>query len=142
MTAALYRRAAEDIDALIVAWLAPLGRAAVERRPNDPLPFRRVQHITGTESVDMEIADPVVSVHTLCARSGGLAAAKDTARDTHRRMLELAVYTDLIALSDRDAAVDYVNVFQSPIFTPYEDEQIYQVSGRYQIGLTYVQVSS
>lgn len=141
MTDELFERAPDDVEELIVEWLSPLGPAFVVRRPGDTLPFRRVAHIAGYENPQLELAEAVVSVHTLCRKADGWRAAKDEAADTHRRMLELAKNLDTIELFDRDADVDYVTVFQSPIWTPYEDDQIVQKTGRYAIGLSYVPVA-
>ncbi len=139
MTAELLSWCAEDAEELIVAWLAPLRRAGTARQADDPLPFTLVRHIAGTEDADLEIASPVVSVHTLCDKASGWAAAKTEATKTHRRMLLLARYRDTITLSDgRYGAVDYVTVTETPIWVAYESTQILRKVGRYQIGLSYV----
>lgn len=137
--------AAEDVEELVVAWLTPLGRTSVTRKTGDTLPFRLVTHIAGSEDPDMELASPIVSVHTLCERNTdgvpdtGWESARDEAKLTHRRMLELGRYRDTIALSDgREAAIDFLTVTESPRWEPFGDEQILRKVGRYQIGLSYV----
>jgi hypothetical protein len=130
---------ATDAEELVVAWLAPLRRSGSARQAGDPLPFTLVNMITGTEDECLGLADPVVSVHTLCAKGLGWGAAKDEAQLTHRAMLELARYRDTITLNGGVLAeVDYINVFQSPIWVTYEDTQILRKVGRYTIGLSYV----
>lgn len=139
MTVEVFDRANQDAEELIIAWLAPLGRTSVERRSGDELPFRLVTHVAGDENLDLEIGAAVVSVHTLCARSGGRVAARDEAALTHRRMIELGKYLDTINLADgTDTSVDYVQVFQPPLWVPYGDDQILRKVGRYRIGLSYV----
>ena len=137
--AALFADYAEDAEELMAAWLAPLRRSGSARQIGDPLPFTLITAITGTEDPDLEIADPVVSIHTLCDKALGWGAAKDEAQKTSRRMHELARYRDTITLNGgRAAEVDYVTVFQSPIWVPYEDTQILRKVGRYTLGLSYV----
>jgi hypothetical protein len=139
----LFPSQAEDTEELLAAWMAPLRRSGAARQTGDPLPFTLITCITGTEDPDLETADPVVSVHTLCNRALGWGAAKDEAALTHRRMLELARYRDTITLNGgRLAEVDYVHVFQHPIWVTYEDTQILRKVGRYTIGLSYVPVPS
>lgn len=129
---------AEDAEELVIAWLTPLG-ATGSARQADTLPFRLVRHITGIEDADLGLADPVVSVHTLCSKALGWDAAKVEANKTHRRMLYLARYRDPITMSDaREAAVDYVTVTETPIWVGFENTTILRKVGRYQIGLTYV----
>ncbi len=142
MTADLLDFAAEDAEELIVAWMAPLRSAASARQVGDPLPFTLITHVTGTENEDLGLADPVVSVHTLCDKALGWAAAKDEAKTTHRRMLELSRHDPVITLNGRYASVDYVQVFQSPIWVPFENAQILRKVGRYKLGLSYVPAAS
>lgn len=134
--------AAEDVEELMVAWLATLGRTAIERRANDPLPFRMVRRVAGGENVD-EFADyPVVSVHTFAARTDPVAA-RDEAKATHDRMLLLGLDpSQNIELSDgRLANVDYLEVVEAPIWVYFADNVLRKV-GRYQIGLSYVTAAS
>jgi len=139
MTADLLFECAEDAEELIIAWMAPLRRSGSARETGDPLPFTIVTQVTGPELPDLGLADPVVSVHTLCDKALGWGAAKNEAKRTHRRMLQLARYGDPITLNGgRQASVDYVTVFESPIWVLYEDTQILRKVGRYTIGLSYV----
>lgn len=143
MSVELLDYAAPDAEVVAIAWLSPLRRSAATRQTGDPLPFTLVTHIAGTEDADLGLADPVVSVHTLCDKSLGWAAAKDEANKTHRRMLLLARYQEPITLPDNSlAGVDYVKVFQSPIWVPYENTQILRKVGRYTLGLSYVPAGS
>lgn len=131
-----------DLEEIIVAWLQPLRYTAIARQVDDPLPMALVTEVTGDEDDIIGIADPVVSVHTLCDRTLGYAAAKNEARNTHRRMLLLGRYLDAITLKDgRQAGVDYVSVFQRPRWVPYEDTQVLRKVGRYACGLSYVSAS-
>jgi len=128
---------ADDVEAVVVAWLTALRRSAAFRRPGDPLPFTLVHHVTGTESIDESTADAVVSVHTLCDKAAGESAAADECQLTHRRMLLLARELDPITLPDgRMVSVDYVTVEEPPIWEPYSDTILRKVA-RYRIGATY-----
>ena len=142
-TPALSADVAADAEELIVAWMQPLRRSGTARQTGDPLPFTLVTQITGTEDIDLEIADPVVSVHTLCSKTLGDGAAKTESQTTHRRMIELGRYRDDIIINGGQVInVDYVAVFQQQIWVTYEDTQILRKVGRYIIGLSYVPVPS
>ena len=141
MTAALLEWAANDAEALMVAWLNPLPgfRVAAARVAGDPLPFILVTHITGREDADIGLSDPVVSVHTLCDKSLGYDNAKITADTVHRRMLQLCRHQDAIELPNLLwANVDYCQVEETPIWVPFEDNRILRKVGRYKFGLSYV----
>ena len=126
----------DDVEEIIVSWLAGLRDTAKTRRAGDPLPFTLVTHIAGSEDECLSTADPVVSVHTLCDKAGGESAAAIEANKTHRRMLLLARYLEDVELSDgRFATIDYVSVFESPRWIDYGDDQILRKVGRYTIGI-------
>jgi len=144
MTAELNDYRPNDIEEMVVAWLTPLTRAGVSRDIGDPLPFIMVRHLTGAENIEQQTGDPVVSVHTLCARDLGWGAAKRQAAQTHDRMTLWGRYHDTVILPSThvEAAVDYVRVFESPIWVVYSDLQILRKVGRYQIGLSYVNATT
>jgi hypothetical protein len=142
VTIELLDSAAEDAEEVLVAWLQPLRATAVQRETGDPLPFTIVTQVAGTEDVDLEIADPIVSVHILVDKALGWDNAKEEKKLTERRMSELARWQDYITMSDgRVANVDYVTVVEPQHKQPYEDTQIIRYVGRYQIGLSYVPVT-
>lgn len=128
-----------DVEAIVVAWLSQLRRTAVTRAAGDELPFTLVRHVAGTERLGEGTADPVVSVHTLCDRSLGEAAAAAEAAATHDHMRKLGRTFDwtITLPDDTEVSVDYVIVDESPIWEFYSD-QILRKVGRYQIGVTYV----
>jgi hypothetical protein len=138
MTVELDGYYANDIEEVVVAWLTPLLRAGVARELDDPLPFALIHHVAGPENIEKQTADPVVSVHTLCDRSLGYGAAMRIAAQVHRRMTLWGRYHDPITLtSGLEADIDYVNVFEAPVWQVFEDIQILRKVGRYQIGLSY-----
>lgn len=142
MPAVLLGEAPDDIEEALVSWLTPVNRTAISRRTDDPLPFILVRHLDGFEKVDEGIADHIVSIRTLCARSGGEVAARDESQRTHRAMLELARYLDEVSLSGgRIATIDYVKVTESPRWEEFADDQILCKRARYQIGLSYCAVT-
>jgi hypothetical protein len=134
----LLDEAPDDIEEALVSWLTPVNRAAISRRTGDPLPFILIRHLDGSEKVDEGIADHIVTIRTLCARSGGEVAARNESLRTHRAMLELARYLPEVSLSGgRIATIDYLKVTESPRWMAYEDDQILCKLARYQIGLSY-----
>lgn len=138
MTVPLFGYAPEDAQTLVVAHLRPLRRTDIERKPGDPLPFTLVNTVPGTETVQGGIAEAVVSVHTLCDKGLGAAAARDECDKTHRRMLYLLTDPH-ITIGARAAAVLYIEVppGQSPSWQYYSDN-ILQKVGTYRIGLPYL----
>lgn len=132
----VYPYGPDDVEAVVVAWLTPLRRTAITRAAGDELPFTLVRCVAGSE--ELFFADPVVSVHTLCDRASGEAAAAAEAQSTHQRMLQLKNTIDwtIVLPNGREAAVDYVTVTESPRWEQYSD-QILRKVGRYEIGLTY-----
>jgi hypothetical protein len=141
MPVELLDQAADDVEEVIIAWLQPLRRASNTRRAGDELPFTLVNHITGTESVDLSWTDELVSIHTLCDKNLGTNAAKVEGQRTHRRMTLQARYLEDVVLSDgRIASIDWVKVSETPRFAPYADDQILQIISRYQVGLSYTEV--
>jgi hypothetical protein len=143
MTVELNDYHANDIEEMVVAWLTPLCRAGVAREVGDPLPFLLVRHITGAENIEKQTADPIVSVHTLCDKNTGWAAAKRQAAKTHDRMTLWGRYHDTVTLpsTGATAVIDYVQVFEAPIWQVYADVSILRKVGRYQIGLSYINVA-
>jgi hypothetical protein len=142
VTVSLNEDMADDAEEVVIAWMAPLRRSATVRDPlNDPLPFTLITHIGGGEIEEESIAEPILSIHTLCDKQLGWSAAKEQCRLTHRRMLWLARHLENIPLTDgRIAGVDYVETLELPRWEPYGDDQILQKIGRYQIGFTFVAV--
>ena len=137
-TPPLFNYAPEDIETALVAHLTSLRRCGFARAAGDPLPFTLVNHITGTESAGEGVADPVVSIHTLCDKALGAPAARDEATKTHRRMLALMV-DPTITIGARTIAVQYIEVVEQPRWEYYSDAILRKV-GRYRIGLPYVAV--
>lgn len=135
----LYDQAPDDAEEVIIAWLKPLGRTAINRKTNDPLPFRVVRRVAGDEDEIQFSDNPVVSVHTFGASE---QQTKDETRLTHRRMLLLArnPLEDIVLPGGRIANVEYLNVFESPTWSDYGDDNIFRKVARYQFGLSFVAV--
>ncbi len=135
---------AENPVELVIAWLKPLRRTGAARVAGDPLPFTLVTHVGGSEDPATGFSRQLVQVDTLCDIALGYAAAFAEGVKTHDRMTLLARHCDCgsITLADTfPAAVDYVNVAESPRLIEYEDVRILRVMARYQIGLSYVAAS-
>ena len=138
----LLDRHAHNAEKLVAAWLAPIRRSGAAYMIGDPLPFTLITKIGGAEAIVSETADPLVSVHTLCDRTLGYEAAAAETDTTHRAMVYLCRWLPPVTLPDgRIAAVDYGEVFQSPIWIPFEDVSILRTVGRYKLGQCYTAVS-
>lgn len=124
----------EDVETLVVKWLAPLYRTANTRRPGDPLPFLLVEHVAGKENIEESSADLVAQVDILCDKQLGEDAARDVKDRTHRRMLLLGRHLEV------DGTVDWMKVFESPRRSPYENDKVIRYTARYQFGQTYDQI--
>lgn len=142
--------APDDVEEALTAYLTELRRTAIRRRgggPKDgdgePLPMNLVKNLTGTENVDYGFSDQLVSVRTLCDKALGEDAAADHCADTHRWMLSLAVdQLDIVLQNGRVVNFDYVNVFESPHWIDFDDDQIIGKLARYSVGLSYVKQPS
>jgi hypothetical protein len=136
--ATLLYQAPDDVEEAVIIWLSSLGRVAITRRTDDPLPFRIVRNIAGDESVDMGTAETVVQIRTLCDKALGEDAARNECDKTHRAMLTIARELPDIPLSNgRNATIDYLTVFESPHWMDYGNDQILCKLARYQLGLSY-----
>jgi hypothetical protein len=130
---------------VIRKWLLPLGGAGTARMPGDGLPFRLITVFPGPEDPTLGLAAPIVQVDTLCDKKLGYGAAAAEDANTHDRMLLLARYCDAgsITLADGTlAALDYVNVVESPHLETFEDVMILRSVARYCIGQSYVASAS
>lgn len=139
MPASLFDSHAPDGEMLIVAWLSSLRRSGVAYSTGDTLPFTLVTRSAGEENFWIRSDDPVISVHTLCNRDLGYAAAAAEAQKTHDRMLELAWTLGPVTMPDSSqVAVDYVTIFQPQQWLDFEDVKTLRKVGRYKIGLPYI----
>lgn len=125
----------EDAETATIAWLKTLRRAAVEFKATDAPPFTLVRCIAGEEQESS--GSYVISVRTLAARSAGVAAAAQAAEATHARMLLWSRTLEPVTVGSRSVAPDYVRVFQSPLWIPFDDDQILCKLARYDIGLSF-----
>jgi hypothetical protein len=149
VTAELLDVGPDDVETVCVSWLKPLqadGQVAHIRPLGAPLPFVLVHALPGNECVEEGTVDELVSIHTLCDKGDGSAAAIRAARDeadrTHRRMLLLATYLEDVPLpGGRTASIDYVDVSGRPAWKEYGDDQILRKVGTYRIGLSYAKMS-
>lgn len=128
----------DDVEEVVIIWLSSLGRTAVIRRTDDPLPFRIVRNIAGDEKVDEGTAEAVVQIRTLTNKALGEDAAMIETDKTHRAMLTIArELPDILLSNGRNATIDYLKVFESPHWDDYANDQILCKLARYQIGLSY-----
>lgn len=148
MVAELLDEGIEDVEAIAISWLTPLlptGQVGNIRRSGTALPFILVNAIPGPEDVECANADDVVSIHTLCDKNNGdaaaILAARNAADNTHRRMMLLARYLEDVALpGGRIATIDYVDCPMRPRWEEFGDDQILRKVGRYRIGLSYARM--
>lgn len=143
MTADLHAEAPEDIEDLVLAWLLPLAGSPDKLGAERPdvnggnLPFRMVTGLVTTPDANLFYADALVSVHTFDKTR---TLAKRAAKDTQRRMDELAInsLTDVIMADARHANVDYVDTIERPHYEPYGADNVKRYVSRYRIGLAFV----
>jgi len=137
MTIELLDSAPPNAEETVVAWLAELGRAGVLRKPTDPLPFRLVHRVTGTDDLNIGSDDAVVSIHTFDATMDGASAEADR---THARMLYLAKnsLTNIDLIDGTTANVDFVNTVEKPIYVEYGDPGTFRYVARYRVGFSFV----
>lgn len=129
--------AAPSAELVVVSWLRPLGRAGTRRRAGDPIPFRLVTRVAGTDNPDVGIDTAVVSVHTFADSPEN---AIDESSRTHRRMSVLTrnpLTTITLRGSGEVMAVDYCRTVMSPIEVEYDDPNVTRYVARYEIGLSY-----
>lgn len=140
MTVDLLSRAAPNVQAFVLAHLAPLGAVGTRRNPGDPLPFRMVTRITGPS--DLFTDYPVVSVHTFGDAAAGQAdtLANREADITHRRMLVLLddPTTPVLMANGVVAYCNYLTVKETPVKVQYRDTTVIRYVGRYELGLDLV----
>lgn len=135
--------APDDLEEALTAYLTALCRTAISRRPDkDPLPMVLVRNLTGNEQPEYGFSDQLVSVRTLCDKALGEDAAIEHCAETHRWMLNLAINQDDIEIpGGRIVNFDFVNVFESPHWIEFDDDQIIGKLARYSVGLSYVKTS-
>lgn len=127
-----------DAEEFVVSWIAPVMRAAVERKTGEELPFVVVGRIAGADDQNTGCDDAVVQLDVY---ADGTGAASDAAADVHRRMLLLSRECSDVTLSDGTIAnCDYCDTDIRPFRMPYEDDRIVRYTARYTLGLSYVAV--
>lgn len=134
MTVDLYLRDAASAEAVVTAWLTPLGNTATKRRAGDSLPQRLVKEVTSTEYERMT-AYPVVSVHVLGRDE---AEVISEAKAMHRRMLIL-IDDPLTAVTLTDSSVvtvEWAETVERPHWQFYSDAILQKVA-RYRIALPF-----
>lgn len=144
MTAEILTEAAEDVETVLVSWLRPLypdGHVSNDRRSGDPLPYVLVHHLDSNEDICTSSVDALVSIHVLTHKAAGEVSSRDEMDTVHRRLLLLGRYLEDVALiGGRNATIDYFDVSSSPKREEYGDEMILRRVGRYNLGLSYVEV--
>jgi hypothetical protein len=139
----LNTHAALSVVKLLAAWLAPVRRSGAAMRIGDTYPFTIITKIGGVDCPEIETANPLVSLHTLCDKNLGYENAEDEADTTHRAMTDLARWATPILMPDgTTAVVDYTLVRQSQIPVEYDDVGVLRFVGRYELGLSYIYIGS
>jgi hypothetical protein len=128
---------------LLAAWLAPIGRSGAAMRIGDPLPFRLITKIGGTDCPRVEMAEHLMSLHTLSDKTLGYEAAEENADTTHRAMTDLARWATPITMPDGTVAVvDYTDVVQVQVPIDYDEVAILRWVGRYKLCVSYIYIGS
>lgn len=135
----LYDQDSPDEEDFVTCWMQPVMRTAVERDLDDVLPFCEVTGISGADDPDCGASDPVVQLDFY---AHGATAAKDAAKQGHRRMNLLFRTSPDVTLSDGTVAnVDFGGCLIRPFRMPYQHDLIVRYTARYQLGLSYVTVT-
>lgn len=128
---------------LLAAWLAPIRRSGAAMRTGDTLPFTIITKIGGTDSPRMEIAEHVMSLHTLSDKNLGYENAEMEADTTHRAMTDLVRWATPITMPDGSTAVvDSTRVIQSQVPVDYDEVSILRWVGRYELCVSYINIGS
>lgn len=120
---------------LVVQWLKPLGEVGASRGPGDPLPFRLVQIVAGS---DDKITDSgIYQIDTFAAT---FDQAEAEALKTHERMLRLGppfAPQQRVTLADgKIVFVDSVTTSQRPLWLQFtEAAPISRFTARYSIDI-------
>lgn len=122
-------------ELVVSAWLSPWARGT-RRRAGDPVPFRMIHTVAGSEDPGLGLSEATVSVHTF---AGSAQDAMLEADKTHRRMLLLARQPlDGVHLPDgRTVCVDFCAVVMPPTEVDYDDPNVVRYVARYDLGLVY-----
>lgn len=123
------------------AWLLPLGGAAVERLPGDPLPFTVIQRYDGHENEHTDYG--YYQLDHLAKASGGktaFTACEDYARLCLRRVMYLAdcPWTEVDVPGWGAATADLVRCDEAPHPVPFGDSMIRRQTSRFRIDLRLV----
>lgn len=134
---------APSVERVVVAWLKPLGRTGTRRKAGDPVPFRLVHRVAGSDDPVVGIDVASVSVHSFGA--GDVEALAEAER-SHRRMNVLSI-NPMTTISNSDILgvgvvvnVDYCIPRMAPTQVDYEDPAVVRYVARYEIGISYTPV--
>lgn len=127
-------------ELVVSAWLAPWKRGT-RRLSGDPVPYRLIHTVAGSDDPDTGLTEAVVSIHTFAADP---VSAVQEADNTHRRMMLLAhnPLADIALSSGQVVCVDYVKTAMLPTRVDYDDPGVIRYVARYDIGLAYTPTGS
>jgi hypothetical protein len=136
---------APDAEDFVSCWLQPLLRAGVERRTSDAWPFALVQRVSGLDTPETGLDDPVIQIdvlHKVVTGSDPVSVVgKRWANEVHRRITLLGLtYPDVTMSDGSTAGIDYLTVLIRPHRQPFGDETVARFVARYKLGLSYVAV--
>lgn len=135
--------AALSPNKILAAWLAPIRRSGAAMRIGDTTPFTIITKLSGTDCPGLEIAEPLMSLHTLSDKNLGYENAEAEADTTHRAMTDQERWATPITMPDGTIAViDYTRCVQSQIPVDYDEVGILRWVGRYALGLSYINIGS
>jgi hypothetical protein len=128
---------------ILAAWLAPIRRSGAAMRIGDSFPFTIITKIGGTDCPRLEIADPLMSLHTLSDKNLGYENAEEEADTTHRAMTDLERWGTPITMPDGSTAViDCTRCVQSQVPVDYDEVGILRWVGRYELCVSYINIGS
>lgn len=136
MTVALYEQMPPNAIVMMLAHLAPLGPCDIERKPDDPLPFRQVNMIDGAYDDNLTYCTAVLSIHTF---GKTITEAQRAAGDTDRRIMLLGADIVDVPMPDGSLAnVDYLDFQQLSMLREYKADNAFRLKAICELGLSFI----
>lgn len=136
MTVALHEQKPPDAIVMMLAHLAPLGPCEMERKPDDPLPFRQVNMIDGTYDTNLFYCTVVLSIHTF--GNTVTEAQREGAKTDQRIMLLGSEIVDVPMPDGTVANVDYIDFQQFSTQREYKADNVFRLKAICELGLSFI----
>lgn len=136
MTVALHEQMPPNAIVMMLAHLAPLGPCDIERKPDDPLPFRQVNMIDGTYDANLFYCTAVLSIHTF---GKTITEAQREGIKTDRRIMLLGSEIVDVPMPDGTVAnIDYIDFQQLSMLREYKADNVFRLKAICELGLSFI----